>query len=103
MNTSTADHNVRAIRELIRLGRLPEAEWDARRHSTFAFLLFPNTILVLHPDYTSILTMYPTAPDETLFSHVMLTPHAPRTQRGGVLAPLRRARSSRLHRPLSYR
>lgn len=70
--------NVVARLEFPEIARLPEAEWDPRRHSTFAYLLFPNTILVLHPDYTSILTMYPTAPDETLFSHVMLTPHAPR-------------------------
>lgn len=72
--------NVVARVEFAEIAGLPEAAWDARQHSTFAFLLFPNTILVLHPDYTSILTMYPTAADETLFSHVMLTPHAPRNE-----------------------
>jgi Rieske 2Fe-2S family protein len=67
-----------ARREISEVAGLPESAWDGRRHCTFAYAIFPNTILVLSPDYTSMLTMYPAAPDETLYCHIMLTPHAPR-------------------------
>ncbi|HEX6960169.1 MAG TPA: aromatic ring-hydroxylating dioxygenase subunit alpha [Ferrovibrio sp.] len=67
-----------ARQEFVELADLPEAAWDGRRHCTFAYAIFPNTILVLSPDYTSMLTMYPEAADQTLYCHTMLTPHAPR-------------------------
>lgn len=76
--------HIRAIvarQEFTAIADLPESQWDARQHSSFAYLIFPNTSLVLHPDYTSVLTMYPTAPDETLFSHIMLTPQPPRNEK----------------------
>jgi len=34
---------------------------------------------VLHPDYTSVLTATPLAPDRTRFVHTMIVPQAPRT------------------------
>lgn len=67
-----------ARQEFSEVPHLPEAAWDGRLHCTFAYAIFPNTILVLSPDYTSVLTMYPSAADETLFCHIMLTPHPPR-------------------------
>ncbi|PJI37303.1 SRPBCC family protein [Ferrovibrio sp.] len=67
--------------EFAEIAALPERDWDARRHSSFAYMLFPNTILVLHPDYTSILTMLPVAADETLFRHVMLVPQLPQDEK----------------------
>jgi glycine betaine catabolism A len=67
--------------EFAEVPALPESQWDGRRHSTFAYMLYPNTILVLSPDYTSLLSLYPTAVDETLFSHTMLVPHAPATEK----------------------
>jgi Rieske 2Fe-2S family protein len=70
-----------ARQEFAQIADLPERDWDARRHSSFAYMLFPNTILVLHPDYTSILTMIPAAPDETLFRHVMLVPQLPQDEK----------------------
>ena len=39
--------------------------------STF---VFPSTIVILHPDYASLLTMTPLAPDRTRFVHTMLVP-----------------------------
>jgi Rieske 2Fe-2S family protein len=63
------------------LAALPESQWDPRRHGSFAYLLFPNTIVVLHPDYTSILGIFPETADESTFIHVMLTPHAPRDEK----------------------
>lgn len=36
--------------------------------------LFPSTIFVEHPDFVSIMTMYPVAPDRTEWDHMMLVP-----------------------------
>ncbi len=70
-----------ARQEFGEIARLPESDWDARRHASFAYVIYPNTVLVLHPDYTSILTMYPVGADETDFMHTMLTPHPPRNDK----------------------
>jgi len=40
-------------------------------------LIFPNSMIVYHPDYISHLGMFPAAADETLFVHTMLTPETP--------------------------
>lgn len=60
---------------------LPAREWDVRRHATLTHAIFPNTLIIYHPDYTSHLGMFPTAPDEILFVHTMFTPHAPRNEK----------------------
>ena len=80
-NVGPHSRAVVARQDFAEIAGLPERDWDARRHSSFAYMLFPNTILVLHPDYTSILTMIPTAADETLFRHVMLVPQLPQDEK----------------------
>lgn len=56
---------------------LPPEHWSPQIHGTLVHLAFPNSIFIYHPDYISHLGLFPTAPDETLFVHSMLTPHAP--------------------------
>lgn len=56
---------------------LPAGQWSPQRHGTLVHYVFPNTILIYHPDYISHLGMFPSAADETLFVHTMLTPEAP--------------------------
>src|SRR5262249_23011533 len=53
---------------------------DLRQLVTPSYLVFPNTILVLHPDYLSVLTAAPVAADLTRFVHTMLIAEAPRTE-----------------------
>lgn len=62
---------------LAELSTLPPAQWSPRRHATLVHLIFPNSIIVYHPDYISHLGMFPTAPGETLFVHTMLIPEDP--------------------------
>lgn len=50
---------------------------DPRFHSSFSYTLFPNSIIIMHPDYTSLITLFPQAPDRTVFSHSMLLNEAP--------------------------
>ncbi len=54
--------------------RRPQAEWDDRSHVTLVHYVFPNTILVFHPDYVSQIALYPVSPDETVFVHSLLVP-----------------------------
>ncbi|MDP3939514.1 MAG: aromatic ring-hydroxylating dioxygenase subunit alpha [Deltaproteobacteria bacterium] len=69
-----------ARREIAEIIGQPEDTWDDRRHVSFAYFLFPNTIMVFHPDYTSHLGMFPQGTDETVFVHTMVIPCAPRTE-----------------------
>jgi hypothetical protein len=55
----------------------PLDELEFRRHVTFSYTLFPNAVLVIQPDYPSILSLFPQAVDRTVFVHSMLTPHPP--------------------------
>lgn len=50
---------------------------DLRRHATYSYTVFPNVVLVFHPDYTSIISLFPKSAGQTVFAHTMLTPHAP--------------------------
>lgn len=59
---------------------LSEQELDLRHHATFSYTIFPNAVLIFHPDYTSIIGLYPQGPDETIFAHTMLTPTAPTSE-----------------------
>ena len=52
---------------------------DLRRYATFSYTTFPNAVLVVQPDYTSVICLFPQAPDKTLFVHTMLTPHPPQS------------------------
>lgn len=56
---------------------LPAAELDLRYHTTFSYTVFPNAVLIFHPEYTSIISLFPLSPDQTIFAHTMLTPRPP--------------------------
>ena len=59
---------------------LPAERIDLRRHCTFSYTTFPNAILIFHPEYTSIISLFPLSPDQTVFAHSMLTPQAPTSE-----------------------
>lgn len=52
---------------------------DLRQLATPSYLVFPSTILILHPDYLSVVTATPLAPARALFTHWMLVPELPHT------------------------
>jgi Rieske 2Fe-2S family protein len=54
-----------------------EPQLDLRHHATFSYTLFPNVVLIFHPEYTSLISLFPQNPDRTLFVHSMLTPREP--------------------------
>jgi phenylpropionate dioxygenase-like ring-hydroxylating dioxygenase large terminal subunit len=57
----------------------PQAEWDIRAYATPFYFVFPNTILVFHPDWVSHISMVPLAIDRALYTHQMLIPALPET------------------------
>jgi len=59
-------------REIFEALELPASQWQLRHHATFSYTVFPNSVFVMHPDYTSHIALYPSGPDETVFVHSML-------------------------------
>ena len=47
---------------------------DLRELGTPSFVIFPSTVIIEHPDFVSVLTVYPLAPDRTHWDHMMLVP-----------------------------
>ncbi len=56
---------------------LPPAAWRLREHATFSYTIFPNSIFIMHPDYTSHISLYPQSAGETIFVHSMLVAEYP--------------------------
>lgn len=52
-----------------------------RRVATFAYQLFPGTVLVISPDYINVMTLMPQAHDRTLVEDFMLIPEPPQNDK----------------------
>ena len=59
----------------------PPEQWDDRNHVSFAHFIFPNTIIIIHPDYISHLGLFPKDVDETIVVHTCLIPKKPETEK----------------------
>lgn len=52
-----------------------------RRCATFAYQLFPATVLVISPDYINVMTLWPQGHGRTLVEDFMLIPESPQTDK----------------------
>ena len=66
--------SVGARKEIMEAKSLPESDWDFRAWTTPFYTLFPNTVLVFHPDWVSRITVFPDGTDRCRVHHDMLVP-----------------------------
>ncbi len=45
------------------------SDWDVRNQLSLAYYIYPNTIIIIHPDYISQLGLFPVSTDETICVH----------------------------------
>ncbi|MFO7788254.1 MAG: aromatic ring-hydroxylating dioxygenase subunit alpha [Halospina sp.] len=47
-------------------------DWHILNYASVYYCVFPNTFVIMHPDYVSINSFFPAGPDETVWTHEML-------------------------------
>ncbi|GAA4027403.1 aromatic ring-hydroxylating dioxygenase subunit alpha [Sphingomonas rosea] len=73
-------HQRAAVGRTDYLAGIDRSDWrQLRRAVTYTYHFFPNTILIVSPDYVNLLTCYPQAVGRTLVEDIMLIPEPPRT------------------------
>jgi phenylpropionate dioxygenase-like ring-hydroxylating dioxygenase large terminal subunit len=73
-------HQRSAVGRADYLAKIDPDDWPALRGAiTFAYQLFPATVIVVSPDYVNVMTLMPQAVDRTLVENFMLIPEPPRT------------------------
>jgi nitrite reductase/ring-hydroxylating ferredoxin subunit len=72
-------HQRSAVGRTDYLARVDHHDWPALRSViTFAYQLFPATVLIMSPDYVNLMVLMPRATDRTLVEDFMLIPEPPR-------------------------
>jgi glycine betaine catabolism A len=69
--------HVRAVTARRRLRDVPgefDGTSDLRALATPTHQLFPATVVIGHPDFTSVISLYPLAADQTDYQHIMFVP-----------------------------
>jgi glycine betaine catabolism A len=79
---STADqigpHQRSAVGRTDYLARIDPHDWSALRAAiTYAYQLFPATVVIMSPDYVNLMALMPQAPGRTLVEDFMLIPSPP--------------------------
>ncbi|MEO1079441.1 MAG: aromatic ring-hydroxylating dioxygenase subunit alpha [Pseudomonadota bacterium] len=69
--------NAVARNEIREAPKLSPEDLNLRHHATYSYTLFPNSVLIMHPDYNSIISLFPQRANETIFVHSMLVPNGP--------------------------
>jgi nitrite reductase/ring-hydroxylating ferredoxin subunit len=73
-------HQRSAVGRTDHLAKIDGDDWPALRGAiTFAYQLFPATIIIMSPDYVNLMVLMPHAVDRTLVENFMLIPEAPTT------------------------
>ncbi|MBC7985851.1 MAG: aromatic ring-hydroxylating dioxygenase subunit alpha [Sphingomonadaceae bacterium] len=75
---SIGPHRRSAVGRAAELASLDLSDWAALRSCvTFAYQLFPATVLIVSPDYVNLMTLMPQAADRLLVEDFMLIPEPP--------------------------
>lgn len=77
---SIGPHQRSAVGRAAYLAGVADGDWPATRAAvTFAYQLFPATVVVVSPDYVNVMALMPQAVGRTLVEDFMLIPQPPRT------------------------
>ncbi|PWG03576.1 aromatic ring-hydroxylating oxygenase subunit alpha [Sphingosinicella humi] len=75
---SIGPHQRSAVGRAEYLARVDDHDWPALRSAiTYAYQLFPATVIVVSPDYVNVMVLMPQAVDRTLVEDFMLIPEPP--------------------------
>jgi nitrite reductase/ring-hydroxylating ferredoxin subunit len=77
---TVGSHQRSAVGRTDHLADIDHMDWAALRAVvTFAYQLFPGTIMIMSPDYVNVMVLMPQAAGRTLVEDFMLIPEAPAT------------------------
>ncbi len=77
-----AGHQRSAVGRTAELADIDMGDWPALRSAvTFAYQLFPGTVIVVSPDYVNVMTLMPQSVKRTLVEDFMLIPEKPGTEK----------------------
>lgn len=75
-------HQRSAVGRAAELAEIDMGNWPQLRSAvTFAYQLFPATVVVVSPDYVNLMVLMPQAVDRTLVEDFMLIPEAPANEK----------------------
>lgn len=75
-------HQRSAVGRAADLATMDLEDWPQLRAAvTFAYQLFPATVMVVSPDYVNLMVLMPQSVDRTLVEDFMLIPEAPKTEK----------------------
>lgn len=68
-------------RTLVELEGQEPSSWRLRQHANILYFIFPNTLVLIEPDFVSVSTVFPLGTDRTLFKTFHLLPSAPENEK----------------------
>lgn len=79
---SVGPHQRSAVGREAEVAALDPGDWaQLRRTVTFAYQLFPATVLIVSPDYVNLMTLMPRGHDRVFVEDFMLIPEPPQTEK----------------------
>jgi phenylpropionate dioxygenase-like ring-hydroxylating dioxygenase large terminal subunit len=58
-----------------------ESDWNIRTAGNVIYALFPNTIMLVEPDHTMVMTVWPDGPETVVLDSIALIPEEPQTDK----------------------